>query len=341
MNAKPLKKEQVANDLRALYESYGYGRYRMSNFEEYSFYLKNKNFLPSDKIATFNDLDGRLIALKPDVTLSLVKNAAPGDKLYYVENVYRPVSYSYREIEQMGLETLGDVDVYVESEVLSLAAESLKAVDENNLLELSHVGLVNALIEASGADKKEVLHLLSRKNFDEASERFPKSEEYLRALFFSDLQQAKKLLDDKNAFVDELEYLLDYLARRGTKAQADFSLVDDERYYNGVIFRGYVEKVPRAILSGGRYDRLLTKMKKDFGGMGFALYLDEMTVYDERAEYDCDCVVLYEKTDASYRSAERYAEKLRAEGKRVLLSDRELDRKTIMVLRFDKEGALC
>ena len=68
METKPLKKEQVAQKLRRLYAAYGYGRYRMSNFEEYSFYLKNKNFLSDERVVAFTDLDGRLLALKPDVT---------------------------------------------------------------------------------------------------------------------------------------------------------------------------------------------------------------------------------------------------------------------------------
>ena len=50
METKPLKKEQVAQKLRRLYAAYGYGRYRMSNFEEYSFYLKNKNFLTDARV---------------------------------------------------------------------------------------------------------------------------------------------------------------------------------------------------------------------------------------------------------------------------------------------------
>ena len=345
MDKKPLKKELVANTLRALYSSYGYGRYRMSNFEEYSFYLKNKNFLTSDKIIAFNDLDGRLMALKPDVTLSIVKNAKPGDKLYYVENVYRSIGVSYREISHMGLETLGNIDVYVESEVLTLAAKSLFAVDKNAVLEISHVALVNALLDEyiNAADKKEVLQLLSRKNINEALEKYPESAECLTALFSNNLSAVAALLGEKGKeYMDELNYLLSTLSSIGARAEIDFSLVNDERYYNGVTFRGYVEKVPRPVLSGGRYDKLLAKMKKDFGGMGFALYLDELTVYDEREEYDCDCLVRYEKTEASYMSALSYAEKCRAEGKTVRVScDLCGDLRVKETVSFDQGGKKC
>lgn len=92
--------ERAVFALRALYRRYGYVGYKMSQFEEYDLYVRNKDFLLSDRIITFSGSGGRLLALKPDVTLSIVKNApdAPGavQKLYYNENVYRDYRGSYR-----------------------------------------------------------------------------------------------------------------------------------------------------------------------------------------------------------------------------------------------------
>ena len=87
-------------------------------------YQENRRFLTSDQVITFTDLDGRLLALKPDVTLSIAKNAqpAPGqcEKYYYIENVYRPSleSHTYKEINQMGLECIGAVDEATTAQVL-------------------------------------------------------------------------------------------------------------------------------------------------------------------------------------------------------------------------------
>ena len=80
--------EQVTLKLRGLYERFGYKKYKMSKFEEYSLYSENKDFLAGDKIITFTDLDGRLMALKPDVTLSIIKNSdineVTAEKAYYL-----------------------------------------------------------------------------------------------------------------------------------------------------------------------------------------------------------------------------------------------------------------
>ena len=105
--------------LRELYRSRGYLPYRMSKFEPYDLYLRNKSFLVSENILTFTDTDGRLMALKPDVTLSIVKNAQPPssglEKVYYHENVYRTTSagLGFREIMQTGLECIGDLDLAI------------------------------------------------------------------------------------------------------------------------------------------------------------------------------------------------------------------------------------
>lgn len=76
---------------------------KMSKFESYDLYMQNKEFLVSDGVITFTDTDGTLMALKPDVTLSIVKNYRahqPLQKVCYNENVYRigGASKSYREI---------------------------------------------------------------------------------------------------------------------------------------------------------------------------------------------------------------------------------------------------
>ena len=125
--------ERILASLRVLYDRYGYRPYKMNKFEEYDLYARNKDFLISDSIITFTDRSGKLMALKPDVTLSIVKNTADTgsvQKLYYNENVYRVSKGSgvFREMLQVGLECLGQIDDYAIFEVLLLAAKSLLAI---------------------------------------------------------------------------------------------------------------------------------------------------------------------------------------------------------------------
>ena len=119
IDEKLLKNEEKAIfSLRSLYKKYGYMPFKMSKFEEYDLYVRNKDFLVSDRIITFNDTNGKLLALKPDVTLSVIKSGvdAPGckQKVYYNENIYRVSgsTHQYTEIMQVGLECIGDIDLY-------------------------------------------------------------------------------------------------------------------------------------------------------------------------------------------------------------------------------------
>ena len=159
--------------LRGLYESYGYRKYRMGRFEEYSLYAANKSFLLGENVPTFTDLDGRLMALKPDVTLSIAKNTKADkntcEKVYYLESVYRESkeSHTYKEISQMGLECMGGVDDCVIAEVLALALKSLADFETDYVLKISNMDFVVGLMEELpvNADQKDIiLGLIRTKN---------------------------------------------------------------------------------------------------------------------------------------------------------------------------------
>ena len=317
LDSSVLKKEDLAElRLRSLYESYGYSQYKMSKFEEYDLYVRNKSFLISDSVITFTDTNGKLMALKPDVTLSIVKNTKDSQKgvqkVYYRENVYRvsQKSHAYKEILQVGLECLGSIDTYCIAEVLSLAAKSLDEISKDYILNVSHLGLLSALLGRIGISediREELLEYISEKNTHDAyalCRRTGLAEEriaMLRSLIECDPQPAKSLpvirslVEDAEwkKQVDALGAVLTLLSPEHVRL--DFSVVSDTRYYNGIVFQGYVNGVPERILSGGQYDRLMERMNKKAGALGFAVYLDRLeSLASAPSEYDVDTFLLYE-----------------------------------------------
>ena len=150
--------EKFSLFLRNLYENAGFTQYRMGRFEEYELYHKNRRFLTDERLITFTDIDGRLLALKPDVTLSIAKNAPINTnqgigKFWYLESVYRPSreNQSFREIRQMGLECVGAVDDDCIARTAELAARSLYAAGRPWVLEIGHMGFVTGLFDACHA----------------------------------------------------------------------------------------------------------------------------------------------------------------------------------------------
>ena len=312
--------EQAIFELRALYQRYGYTPFKMSKFEEYDLYVQNKDFLVGDGVITFNDTDGKLLALKPDVTLSIIKNSRDGEgitsKVYYNENVYRisGTTHTFKEIMQTGLECIGDIDIYAMTEVVLLAMKSLEAVSEDYVLDLSHLGLLSALVDklsVSEADKKKIIACVSEKNAhglralcDSIGADAEITEKILTLI--SAYGKPKKVLpklralnagEEAEAAIKELEIITEALDRvgYGDRVNIDFSVVNDMSYYSGVFFRGFVDGIPVGILSGGRYDKLMRKMGRRSDAIGFAVYLDLLERFDEHeSEYDTDILLLYE-----------------------------------------------
>ena len=164
--------EQVIFSLRKLYRSYGYAQYKMSKFEEYDLYAQNKDFLISDSVITFTDTNGKLMALKPDVTLSIIKNIKDStgiQKLFYNENVYRisKGNQAYKEIMQTGLECVGNVDIGDISEVITLAAKSLQSISPNCVLNITNLDLLSEILDSldiTRGERAQVLQCVEEKN---------------------------------------------------------------------------------------------------------------------------------------------------------------------------------
>ncbi|MBR6529954.1 MAG: ATP phosphoribosyltransferase regulatory subunit [Clostridia bacterium] len=287
------REERVSFALRARYLSRGFSPYRMGKFEEYDLYAKNKDFLLSPQVITFTDTDGKLLALKPDVTLSIAKNFDAGvekQKLFYSENVYRPTQAGgFREILQSGIECMGNVGQRECEEVLLLACECLSDVSPDFVLSVSDLDLLESLFSKMGINEEaseELSVLVRAKNAAEAA-RFCRAlgveERLVTALCTLITKSAplSEVLIDLPEGVEASEALLGLAeAVRGTEYAArvrfDLSVLPNRRFYNGVVFAGYLAGAANAVLAGGRYDKLMRRLKKTGGAIGFAVYLNHL-----------------------------------------------------------------
>lgn len=299
------KNELAAFELRKLYASYGYRQYRMSRFEEYDLYAKNKDFLISDGIVTFTDQRGKLMALKPDVTMSIIKNFDDREKtvqkLYYHENVYRMTGSAngFGEIMQAGVECIGDIANDDVCEVITLAARSLYSIRHGYMLDVSHMGIVMGFISELGltSDKnEELVERICRKNIHEIYSLcdewgVDKEKQKMLAGIVCACGDMKTVLceikpyilnDEMRKAYDELTGICEVISNAGYQDNIhfDFSVINNMKYYNGVVFKGFIEGIPSGVLSGGRYDRLMKRVSKNAGAIGFAVYLNMLDYLD-------------------------------------------------------------
>ena len=335
--------ERAVYALRSLYRGYGYLPFKMSKFEEYDLYVRNKDFLVSDRIITFTDVGGKLLALKPDVTLSIIKNGEdiPGckQKVCYNENVYRVSgsTHQYKEILQTGLECIGDLDGYDVCEVVTLAAASLATVSDAFALDISHMGVLSAMLDEITADtdvRREIARCISEKNPHDlarvCAEAGVSSEDTATLCDFvgiygdmdSVLQRLAPLSRRYGAVsvaINQLTALRDHLKTTpyAERVRFDFSIMNDMRYYNGVVFCGFLDGICECVLSGGQYDKLMKRMGRRSGAIGFALYLDLLEGMEQSAPaVDVDVLVLYDTATPAAAVTEKVTA-LRAEGKSV------------------------
>ena len=342
--------EKAILTLRQLYRQYGYTPYKMSRFEEYDLYVRSKDFLVSDQIITFSGDRGKLMALKPDVTLSIVKNAPeePGviQKVYYNENVYR----DYREIMQAGLECVGDLGSYEIAEVVLLAAKSLALLGDSYVLDISHMGLLNAVLDGCGFDeaaKKQAMTCIRRKSLHElralcAGDAAWQKLQALTTCHGKDPEAIRSILTTEEELEawKELKNLWIILESSGCGGhiRLDFSVGNNMRYYSGVVFRGYLDGIPSSVLSGGQYDKLPKRLGRNARAIGFAIYVD--LLQGEETSLDVDTLILHDGT-VNTKTLTAAAEEASKTGTVLVSRQQPEGRGYKTLIRYEKGERIC
>lgn len=337
------QEESIISSLIALYESRGFKKIKPACFEDYSLYLENMDFLISKNVITFSGAGGKLLALRPDVTLSIVNHSKADhvntSKLFYTEKVYRRLvgADEFKEISQAGVEIIGNVDEVCEAEIAMLICDTLAEVSQNYILDLSHMGFTEGLISSFNlnAENKAIAYsLLKNKNlhdFEIFARENNLTAEQINAFVQTvkiggnaviAVKKAKKAaINRQMAYAaEQLERLIDILTSLGygNYINVNFSIANNADYYNGIIFNGYIDGVPQTVLSGGRYDKLPEKLGKKVGAIGFALYLGELERYFNSEGNPVDYLVIYDKN--SQLQALKFAKEKLNEEKAVRLS---------------------
>lgn len=336
--------DELPSALRALYSTAGYSCYRTVGFEEYDLFSQYRDFLTSGQMITFTGAGGRLLALKPDITMSIIRDAAQeegrSDKFFYSESVYRVPAGGdeFKEILQIGLECIGDLCGYDRAEVVSLACKTLEMTGREYKLDVSHTGLVSGLFELFGipedarADFADALKdknapmitLLCEKNGISA-ENAKKLVDYSR--FSYPIREAVKELRALGFEASERSAsalaMLELIANTLTDAEAecvslDFSVIHGMNYYDGTVFAGYIDGVAEAVLKGGEYGKLMKKMGREGSGLGFALYTDLLERLDDgEKNFAADVMLVCGNASPEVIAAE--VKKIRESGKTVLV----------------------
>lgn len=258
------------------------------------------------------DESGRPLALRPDVTTSVARLAASRLRavprplrLFYAQPVYRRTRLHEgrpREFRQAGIELIGAAGPEADLEALSLAHDAMVELGIRDAqLNVGHIGFARGCLRVAGiatADQPGILALIDRKDeggLDErlralgvrAAERRPLVA--LPTLYGQGeiLARAARLAPEPEAraAVRWLRELHRAAKLDGFAADLllDLSEVRGMDYYTGVTFEGYAAGLGAALLTGGRYDRLVAQFGGDDPAVGWAIVVERVRVLQRRA----------------------------------------------------------
>lgn len=300
----------VENTLVELFKSCGYSEMLTPGLEFYDVFNLNSRYFPQENLYKLTDSKGRLLVMRPDTTMPIarvvatrLRDAMLPLKLFYNQTVYRTepaLKGRSDEIVQTGIELIGSQLKIADLEVISTAVASLKSFGMEFSLEIGHIGIFKELVdrlEVSDKVKERIRRLIETKNFPALNDLLDSlgnnsityALKKLPALFGGEevFEKAEEIMPDENIkrLLDELREVYCNTAElcgEDGVITVDLGLVNKTDYYTGIIIKGYLQGHGEEVLSGGRYDRLISEFGYDVPAVGFAVNVNAVAKLIEK-----------------------------------------------------------
>jgi ATP phosphoribosyltransferase regulatory subunit len=297
----------VEDEIISVFQGWSYEEITTPTLDYYALFERGMGERAAQSTFRFVDTDGRLLALRPDVTSSIARAAATllasltrPLRLCYAAQVFRqrPLSHTQwrREVTQLGCELIGTNSSASDIEMVLIAVEVLRKLGftEDFRITLNHVGVFNGITEQLALKEDERVRMRElidvRDSADLRRFLFPLTgEEKCVALSRlvrlagkrEVLDEARRLVTSARAVraIDALDRLWGDVESLGLAGnfEVDLGDVSDLDYYSGLVFKIYVRGSGARVGSGGRYDRLTANFGKPEHAVGFVLDLDALT----------------------------------------------------------------
>jgi ATP phosphoribosyltransferase regulatory subunit len=298
----------------SVFEGWSYEEIVTPSVDYYSLFEAGMGKTEAERAFKFSEGDGKLLALRPDVTSAIARAAATlfakrerPLRLCYAATVFQQVrlpAVARRESTQIGCELLGRNSKAADMEVLAIAAEVLGRLGLNQVvITLSEVEIFNGIVENLGFDataRDELRRLVDIRAVAELESFLSSYASAGESSAFADLIQlsgkaeifpkARQVITNtrSRAALDRLESLWQVIESLGMAEHFEIDLGDVARldYYTGLTFKIYVAGIGARVGSGGRYDHLTAQFGKGEPAVGFVLELDALAeLLAERPEF--------------------------------------------------------
>lgn len=308
-------KFKIEATARQVFSSYGYRMVQTPTFEFFDVYdtaTPNK----AESMFKFFDVNGRMLALRPDFTTSIARLAATkpvGEelplRLSYAGSTFRnDEAFSQarqREFSQVGIELIGKNSPEADAEVIKVTIDTLLGVGMKGFrIDIGQVAYFMELAKQANLDKEQTDHLrglINDKDFVAIHKLLDTMElsDDIKQIFidmptrFGSAQVIDKAMEQKgigNQAKEALENLKEIYAILKDKGlekyiSIDLGMVPHLDYYTGMIFKGFTYGVGFPICSGGRYDNLMEKFGRKLPATGAAIGVERIMAafHDKKA----------------------------------------------------------
>lgn len=291
---------------RKTFSDYGYKMVQTPTFEYFDVYhtaTPNK----AESMFKFFDINGRMLALRPDFTTSIARLAAtkavseePPLRLAYCGSTFRnDEAFSQarqREFSQAGIELIGSDHPQADAEVIRVVIETLIASGMHHFqIDIGQVGYFMEIAKQAklSVQQADLLRsLINDKDFV-AIDQFLETldiPDTLKRIFagmptqfgqVSVIQEAMNqegIGDGAKKALKNLEQIYLLLKEQSIDQyiSIDLGMVPHLDYYTGMIFKGFAHGVGFPICSGGRYDTLMEKFGRELPATGAAIGIERL-----------------------------------------------------------------
>jgi ATP phosphoribosyltransferase regulatory subunit len=324
-------KRELENKIRNTFRSYGYYEVETPTIEFFDVFSSEIEHFPQESMVKFFDQKGRILVLRPDITVPVARITATKNR-----DVKLPIKYSYignvfrfnevgggrqNEFTQAGVEMLGDYSSESDAEIIAIAINTLKASGlEDFQIDIGQVEFFKGLAEEAAFSNDDIIKIskmIDRKDIvgvEEVAGRYKIADE-LKALItelpqlfgsIEIIEKLKKITKNKRSLdaLNNIEEVIGILGDYGLSKyiSVDMGMLKGLNYDTGIIFRGFTHGVGFPILSGGRYDSLTSSFGRDCPAIGFSVGINMLMTALEKTNREMekpgvDSLVCYDRSN--------------------------------------------
>jgi ATP phosphoribosyltransferase regulatory subunit len=306
IGAEARLRRTVEDVAMSVFEGWNYEEVITPSVDYYDLFEQGMGQREAQRGFRFTDNDGRLLALRPDVTSSVARMAAtllserPRPlRFCYAAPVFRQQAQSpaewRRENTQLGCELIGAGGKPADLEILRLAAEilSLLNLQTRYCITINNVEIFNgvaAQMNLTPEAREQFRSLIDTRAAAEL-QQFLQDYDSREGHAFSQptqltgtrtvIQTARHLITNARsvAALDSLDELWTEIESLGLQNSFEIDLgnVSSLDYYTGLSLKVFVHGAGTSVGRGGRYDGLTGSFGRAEPAVGFVLNLDALT----------------------------------------------------------------